>query len=86
MVVDLLQGGKCIVWHLWEFWEEVLKELEGLTFVVLHQFHEGNQAAYFLARQGENGHNFCYEGSQDLPWLLKGIIWLDKLGLPHLRS
>lgn len=50
----------------------------------VHQFREGNQAADFLIWKGEVGQNLTYEGHQNLPWILKGIIRHDKLGFPRI--
>ncbi|XP_035549761.1 uncharacterized protein LOC118349436 [Juglans regia] len=85
IVVDWLCMGKCSVWYLWDFWEALRKELEGLNFVVVHQLREGNSAADFLARKGEMGLNVTYNGNQDFPRFLKGIVRLDFLGIPYLR-
>lgn len=42
LVVNWLRRGKYTVWYLWDFWEELLKDLVGLNVLVLHQFREGN--------------------------------------------
>ncbi|XP_035546597.1 ribonuclease H-like [Juglans regia] len=85
IIVDWLCMGKCSVWYLWDFWEALRKELEGLNFVVVHQLREGNSAADFLAREGEMGLNVTYNGNQDFPRFLKGIVRLDFLGILYLR-
>ncbi|KAF5462658.1 hypothetical protein F2P56_018646, partial [Juglans regia] len=67
IVVDWLCKGKCSVWYLWDFWEVLRKELEGLNFVVVHQLREGNSAADFLAREGEMGLNVTYNATKIFP-------------------
>ncbi|KAF5471925.1 hypothetical protein F2P56_008684, partial [Juglans regia] len=80
--VDWLQTGSC---SLWDFWEEVWAELEGMNFMVIHQFWEANSTADFLAREGEMGKSVIYEGGHALPFL-KGIIRLDRFGLLSFRK
>ncbi|KAK4833981.1 hypothetical protein QYF36_014386 [Acer negundo] len=82
MVVDWLRAGKCTLWYLWDYWDDLLKALEGVNFMAVHQFREANQAADFLARQGKLGRNLTYEGYQNLPRFLRGVLHLDKLGFP----
>lgn len=63
-----------------------MSELQGVTFRVLHQYREMNQAADFLAKQGELGSNSIYDTYDHLPRLLKGIVRIDKVGLPAIRT
>ncbi|KAL5994995.1 hypothetical protein ACLOJK_025053 [Asimina triloba] len=51
---------------------------------VIHQFREGNQAADFLAKQGELGSNVVYEDLQLLSRFLRGLIRIDKAELPSI--
>lgn len=60
IVVDWIRKGRHTLWYLWVFWEELCKELEGMNFVVAHQYREANCAANFLAREGEMGRNAIY--------------------------
>ncbi|KAK3199205.1 hypothetical protein Dsin_022620 [Dipteronia sinensis] len=46
---------------------------------------EGNSAADFLAREGEMGKNNIYEEQHLLPHFLKGVLRIDRLGLPSFR-
>ncbi|KAJ0095450.1 hypothetical protein Patl1_15067 [Pistacia atlantica] len=54
-------------------------------FTINHQLREGNSAVDFLARQGEEGNNNTFLDFNSLPRKLKGILWLDKAGLPQIR-
>ncbi|KAI9197531.1 hypothetical protein LWI28_000037 [Acer negundo] len=36
IVVDWLRKGSCTLWYLWDFWEYIVAELEGVNFLVLH--------------------------------------------------
>lgn len=59
--------------------------MQGMDICVLHQFREGNQAIDFLAKQGELGSNVFYDDLQQVSRFLKGVIWIDKVGLPSIR-
>lgn len=54
--------------------------LQGIR--VIHQFHEANQIADFLTKQYELDSNATYDNYDQLPKMLKGIMRIDKLGLP----
>ncbi|KAK4844984.1 hypothetical protein QYF36_026727 [Acer negundo] len=62
--------------------EDIVAELEGVNFMVLYQYRKGNSAAYFLAKEGEMGKNIIYEDQHLLPRFLKGVLRVDRLGLP----
>ncbi|KAL5999771.1 hypothetical protein ACLOJK_038056 [Asimina triloba] len=81
IVVDWFQAGKCTLWYLWDFWDECIKEMQGMNVRFIHQYREGNLAADFLAKLGESGSNRIYEDIHDLPRLLRGIVRIDKSGL-----
>lgn len=86
IVVDWFRKRRCTLWYLWDFWDDLMNELEGLNFEVVHQYRKGNGAADFLARDGETGKNEVYEGHNCLPRRLKGITRMKKLGIPYLRK
>ncbi|KAI9170044.1 hypothetical protein LWI28_021597 [Acer negundo] len=86
VVVDWLRAGKCTLWYLWHYWDDLLKPLERVNFMVVHHFREANQATDFLAWQGELSWNLTYEGYQNLPRFSKGVFHIDKLGFPCLRT
>ncbi|KAG6666728.1 hypothetical protein CIPAW_01G053100 [Carya illinoinensis] len=83
----LLQGKRGYnLWYLWDYWDALLLELDGVHFQVVHQFREGNQAVDYLARRGEEGLNWDFVSGDDIPRLLRGIIRLDALGIPSIRK
>ncbi|KAK3188489.1 hypothetical protein Dsin_028050 [Dipteronia sinensis] len=43
---------RCTLWYLWDILEDLVAELEGVNFIVLHQYREGNSATDFHAREG----------------------------------
>ncbi|KAK0606889.1 hypothetical protein LWI29_005714 [Acer saccharum] len=49
IVVDWICKGRCTLWYLWDFWEDLCRELRGLNYMVAHQFREANSAVDFLA-------------------------------------
>lgn len=59
--------------------------LRDVNFTIEHQFREGNNAADFLALRGEEGHNNRFVDFDYLPRKLKGILRLDKAGLPRVQ-
>lgn len=62
-----------------------MTELKGVNFMVSYQYREGNNAVDFLAKEGKMGKNVCYENQHLVPSLLKGILQIDRLGLPNIR-
>ncbi|KAK4848776.1 hypothetical protein QYF36_017173 [Acer negundo] len=66
--------------------EDIVAELEGVNFLVLHQYREGNRVADFLAREGKIGKNIIYEDQHRLPRFLKGVLRIVRLGLHSFRQ
>lgn len=82
LVVSWLKNQRCTAWYLWDFWDELMFAFNGLHFTIVHQFREGNSSADFLARMGVEGLNRRFTTIDSLPLKLKGMIRLDKIGLP----
>lgn len=55
-------------------------------FSISHHFREENMVADFLAWRGEEGYNRRYDAYELLYKELKGIMRLEKLGLPYIYS
>lgn len=51
VIVGWLQIKVCSLRYLWNFWEDILQALEGLSFQISHVLREGNGAADFLANR-----------------------------------
>ncbi|KAJ0018521.1 hypothetical protein Pint_09996 [Pistacia integerrima] len=85
LIVSWLSSRKCTAWYLWDYWDDLLILLRDVHFTITHQLREGNSAADFLTRRGEEGNNNTFLDFNSLPRKLKGILWLDKAGLPQLR-
>jgi hypothetical protein len=58
--------------------------ISGLNIRFNHVFREGNQAADWLSKCGSAGITQEYN-SNNIPKELKGILRVDKCGLPCLR-
>ncbi|XP_020680467.2 uncharacterized protein LOC110098095 [Dendrobium catenatum] len=56
-----------------------------LNFTISHIYREGNACADWLANFGAESENFLEYSVYDIPVPLKGMIILDKTGLPYIR-
>ncbi|PKU71529.1 Putative ribonuclease H protein [Dendrobium catenatum] len=67
-----------------------LREIKGMLshmdYVISHIGREGNACADFLARLGDGLAALTYFDNSNIPVLLRGLIRLDKDGLPYLRK
>ncbi|KAF5471137.1 hypothetical protein F2P56_011600 [Juglans regia] len=57
LVITLLRAGRCSLWYLDDFWEEIQSLILVLNIQILHVFREANAAADYLARLGGSGCN-----------------------------
>lgn len=55
LLAGWIQKKQCSPWYLWEFWEELDKEMKGVNFSIMHQKREGNKVANYLAWRSEDG-------------------------------
>lgn len=55
LVEGRIRKNLCSPWYLWDFWEYLQEELQGLYFSIMHIFWEGNQIANYLAKTNEGG-------------------------------
>jgi hypothetical protein len=67
-----------------DFWEEIVLLLSGLNTRFNHVLREGNQVADWLSKCGSAGITHDYT-SHNISKDLKGILRIDKCGLPCLR-
>ncbi|KAF5462640.1 hypothetical protein F2P56_018628 [Juglans regia] len=86
LVVNWLKDGKCSLWYLEDFLDEIVGILSNLNCRVQHVFREGNTGADFLARMGSSGCNEEWLSHENIPMLLKGILRTDHSNLPYLRK
>ncbi|XP_041016195.1 14.7 kDa ribonuclease H-like protein [Juglans microcarpa x Juglans regia] len=86
VVISWWLRGRCGVWYLEDFWEEII----GLTCTIhccfQHVFREGNRVADWLAKEEASGIDFDFSNNSIMPRVLQGLIRLDSLGLPSLRG
>lgn len=81
LLVDWIHNKSCSPWYLWDFWEDLEEELQGVNVKTIHQFREGNQVANFLAHLRENDLMKRFVLGEAIPAKMRGIIHLDKLGV-----
>lgn len=86
VVIDWLKKKRCGLWYLENYWEELLRLLDGLVFHFKHVYRESNSLADGFARLGVDGVNKTWNNSSDLPRFLRGIFRLDKSGCSSIRS
>ncbi|CAI9756944.1 unnamed protein product [Fraxinus pennsylvanica] len=82
VVVNWFTHNLCKIWYLWDYWDELLNLLSGISFTISHQYREDNRAADLLA----NGLMMRYMHLDQIPKLLRGIIHMNKLGFPNIRQ
>ncbi|XP_042954520.1 uncharacterized protein LOC122290907 [Carya illinoinensis] len=85
LVVHWLEKGRCGIWYLEDYWEKIQSMLATLEFKVKHTYREGNAGADFLARMASDQKNGTWNSYHEVPHLLKGILKVDKLGIPAIR-
>ncbi|PKU61042.1 Putative ribonuclease H protein [Dendrobium catenatum] len=89
--VDAMLAIKCIsADHIGNFdtfyiLKDIKKMLSHMDYKISHIWREGNTAADFLAKIGSNLNHFTLFHQNNIPFLLRGIINLDKCGLPYIR-
>ncbi|PKU64272.1 Putative ribonuclease H protein [Dendrobium catenatum] len=65
--------------------KDIKKMLSHLDYKISHIWREGNAAADFLAKNGAVLLQDTYYDPNNIPFPLRGIINLDKSGLPYIR-
>ncbi|CAI9757138.1 unnamed protein product [Fraxinus pennsylvanica] len=79
IVVDLMLKRKCTVWYLWDFWEQLWKLMS------LFEIHVSHQVADLLAKMGAQGITQLFTSSTGLPVYTRGLVRLERIGVPYLR-
>ncbi|KAG2666238.1 hypothetical protein I3760_15G047900 [Carya illinoinensis] len=86
LLVNWVTKGACNIWYLEDFWDELRVCLACLDYRLTHVFREGNAVADFLAKQGAGGlTRDWFDEKEDLPSQLRGLLRMDRIGLPYLR-
>lgn len=80
VIVGWLALGVCKYWFLWDYWEEVKEIVGELNIRFRHIFREANMVVDYLAKQGSYGINY-----DEVPLYVRGLIRMDKLGIPYIR-
>lgn len=87
LLVNMLQGLCEVPWHIHYIFKEIKAFLPPkLRHTHTHIYREGNQGEDFMANMGINTHvDHYFENIDALPKQVKGIIRLDRSGLPCVR-
>ncbi|XP_042964742.1 uncharacterized protein LOC122298965 [Carya illinoinensis] len=85
LLVRWCTKGECNIWYLEDFWEELWGLLGSMEFRMQHVFREGNVVVDFLAKRGAGGLNRDWSVNDSLPDQLRGLLRMDRIGLPYLR-
>lgn len=59
--------------------------MDSMVYSVCHVFREGNKAANWLAKYGSFGYHMEQQVIGEVLRLLRGLIRLDKMGIPSLH-
>ncbi|XP_041007958.1 uncharacterized protein LOC121252418 [Juglans microcarpa x Juglans regia] len=80
LIVNWITKGKCNIWYLDDFWEDLIGYLNCMEYRVCHIFREGNTVTDFLAKWGARGLNMDLVNGDSLPGQLRDLLRLDKMG------
>ncbi|KAG2684189.1 hypothetical protein I3760_10G065300 [Carya illinoinensis] len=86
LLVNWVTKGACNIWYLEDFLDELRACLACLDHRLTHVFRESNVVADFHAKQGVGGLTWdWFDEKEDLPSQLRGLLRMDRIGLPYLR-
>lgn len=86
LLTGWISNKRCSFWYLEDFWEEVMSSLDEIQFTCNHIYRECNPAADSLAKLDAQGSTLSVYSVSDLPREMRGIIRLDKSGLPYIKK
>lgn len=86
LVMRWITHKRCTILYLWEFWDTLEKELEGLHFYTWHQFGEGKQVEDFFTRIGEGEMSRRFFVGEQMPRKMRGLMQVDKSGMPCFEA
>lgn len=52
LIVNWIRHHNCSLWYLWDFWDDLLLYLNGLSFEIDHIYRETNSLADILTNTG----------------------------------
>ncbi|XP_042964784.1 uncharacterized protein LOC122299013 [Carya illinoinensis] len=85
-VIKWLKTSLCGLWYVEDFWEERTDMLRSMNVNITHVYREANTPADLLARMGLEGCTKYWDLFSYLPWKLRGLLKMDKTGLPYIRD
>lgn len=78
LVVNWFLTGRCSLWYLEDYWEDIKSLLSTMNFQIQRVFREAIMVADFLAWMGSNGSTEDWQVQRDVPSFLKGILCTDR--------
>ncbi|KAF5458682.1 hypothetical protein F2P56_022695 [Juglans regia] len=85
VILAWLDKNRCGSWYLEDFWEELQLLLIAMDVRFMHIHREGNAAADWLARRGATDGDVEWQSMGEVAPLLRGLLRVDKWGLPSIR-
>ncbi|KAF5449942.1 hypothetical protein F2P56_030338 [Juglans regia] len=67
VIISWWNRGRCGIWYLEDYWEEIVSLAQVLTCRFQHVLQEGNKMADWLAKEGANGVDLTYTNNSILP-------------------
>ncbi|XP_042952286.1 uncharacterized protein LOC122289378 [Carya illinoinensis] len=68
-----------------DYWDELQVCLDRLEYSMSHVFREGNAVADYFAKEGSRGSSMEWFEDRSLPNQLRGLLRMDRAGIPYLR-
>ncbi|KAI0519354.1 hypothetical protein KFK09_006798 [Dendrobium nobile] len=85
LLIHVISGNSVGCPHDFYTIRKIKMALARLSFTISHIYREGNACADWLANFGAQSDIFQEHPLNNLPTPLRGMISLDKLGLPYIR-
>ena len=86
LLATTLQDKSKIPWRLDKLFQEILNLLLHFRYSIMHIYRQGNQVADFLANEGCIAQSsVLYSSITTMPRQARGLLQLDKLGIPNIR-
>lgn len=86
ILVQVLNRKVEVPWGVLYEVREIWRLLDTIVAQIMHTYRENNQAAGFLANWScKRMHSGIFDRFSEFPHGLKGIVRVDRLGIPNFR-
>lgn len=85
ILVQWIKDGKCSLWYLWDYWDDVRRLFVGMNCTIRHVFWEANMVVDYLDEEGALNHCKYFKHCELGRGLIRGLLLTDLWGLPYLR-